>query len=339
MSFTCPQCGKSATQPLNYCRQCGAPAPTIALSTAPLAAVTDPLDTWEPTKPVAAPAATEVLPSAPAAASQPLPARAELPTAAIPALALPAPATAVKAPRPAARRGFIAASALGLLLIIGGGYVWGKRSLSPAVAPLAVTAVVPVAEMPTAVAAPVPSPTALLPLAAPAVSLATNNSAAHAKPGAGAKADPKADPKADRKADPKANTAAMLTPAPNAAAVKSAAREVQPERAVALDNTLAARNQPAPSLSLIEQGHQLLSAGQWQEAIQLYEKARRANPGNADVYYLLGSAYQRSGELAKALEAYRQCTSGNYAAVAANHVKNLEKKLSKTNKGQAALPE
>ena len=93
-----------------------------------------------------------------------------------------------------------------------------------------------------------------------------------------------------------------------------------------------------PKLSLLEQGNRLASSGQLQEAIQTYEKARRANPGNADVYYLLGSAYHRTGDLAKALEAYRQCTSGNYAGVAANHVRNLEKKLSKTPKSQAFTP-
>jgi hypothetical protein len=49
-----------------------------------------------------------------------------------------------------------------------------------------------------------------------------------------------------------------------------------------------------------------------------------------DVYYLLASAYHRSGKLTKALEAYRHCTSGNYAAEAANHVKKLRKKQRKT---------
>ena len=93
---------------------------------------------------------------------------------------------------------------------------------------------------------------------------------------------------------------------------------------------MANKTNTLPTLALIEQGNRLANSGQLQEAIQIYETARRTNPGNVDVYYLIGSAYHRSGEITKAREAYRQCTSGVYAAVAANHVKKLEKKHGRT---------
>ncbi|MBI1762963.1 MAG: tetratricopeptide repeat protein [Acidobacteria bacterium] len=309
MSFTCQQCGTTATQALNFCRHCGAPAPTIALATSPLTrqlAEADPLDTWEPAKHVAAPAATEVLPGAAVAAPQPLPASAELPASINPVATAPS----------AMQRGWLAAIVAGLLMIAGGGgYFFIHRANASAVVPIAVAAP-PVAESAVAAAAPLPTPTVDQPVVIPANLPTPRTTAANAKPAASVKAEGQA------------NSAALPTPSVYAA-TKSAAPEPAPDRAEAPDRNLA----------LIEQGNRLAGAGQLQDAIQAYEKARHANPGNTDVYYLLGSAYQRSGALAKALEAYRQCTSGNYAAVAANHVKNLEKKLSRTTKGQAPAPE
>lgn len=74
-----------------------------------------------------------------------------------------------------------------------------------------------------------------------------------------------------------------------------------------------------------------MNSGRYQEALQEYEYVRKLDPGNKDVYYLIGSTYQRLNQLQQALDAYRQCTSGTYVGVAQSAVKNLEKKVGKVN--------
>ncbi|MDX2033195.1 MAG: tetratricopeptide repeat protein [Blastocatellia bacterium] len=69
-----------------------------------------------------------------------------------------------------------------------------------------------------------------------------------------------------------------------------------------------------------------LGAGRNQEALNEFEQARRLAPGNVDLFYLIGTAYNQMGRYDEALAAYRQCTSGVYASVAQNHVKRLEGK-------------
>ncbi len=315
MSFTCQECGNVSDQQMNFCRKCGAPAPTVTLATMPVNAMgaqatqemgqigtdalktnpptrqiveLDPLDTWEPTKAVAAPAATEVLPSAP----------------------FGAPAAAPPTAAPKSKKGiFIAVAAALLLALAGGGWFLMNRSSAPPSDTPALVASNPVVETNPA-AAPLLSPAAEAPEAAVTVSNPVSTATVV-----------NAKPVASVKAENKTNSNALPSPNPQVAATVTASEPAKPEP----EKVAPAEN----NASWTEQGNRLASAGQFQEAIQLYEKARRANPGNADVYYLIGSAYHRSGDLTNALEAYRKCTSGNYASVAANHVKNLEKKLSK----------
>lgn len=64
-------------------------------------------------------------------------------------------------------------------------------------------------------------------------------------------------------------------------------------------------------------------------ALAEYQQALKLDPANTDVHYLMGLAYQQLGQLDQALDAYRQCASGKYASVAAQHVKKLEKDLKK----------
>lgn len=70
-----------------------------------------------------------------------------------------------------------------------------------------------------------------------------------------------------------------------------------------------------------------MNSGRFQEALAEYESMKRLDPGNKDVYYLMGLTYGKMNQLDKALESYRQCTSGTYVGVAQSAVKNLEKKL------------
>ena len=71
-------------------------------------------------------------------------------------------------------------------------------------------------------------------------------------------------------------------------------------------------------------GVEFLNAGRAGEALREFEQARRLAPGNPDLFYLIGNAYQQMGRREEALAAYRQCTSGVYATVAQNHVRRLE---------------
>ena len=70
-------------------------------------------------------------------------------------------------------------------------------------------------------------------------------------------------------------------------------------------------------------------AGQYQEALREFESIKKLDPGNKDVYYLIGLTYFKMNQLEHAIEAYRQCTSGVYASVSQSAVKNLEKKVGK----------
>ncbi len=79
------------------------------------------------------------------------------------------------------------------------------------------------------------------------------------------------------------------------------------------------------------QGIKYMYSDRYQEALQEFESLKKLDPGNKDVYYLLGQTYQKMNQLERALEAYRQCTSGDYASVSQQHVKNLEKRVGKVN--------
>ncbi|MEK7830666.1 MAG: tetratricopeptide repeat protein [Acidobacteriota bacterium] len=73
-----------------------------------------------------------------------------------------------------------------------------------------------------------------------------------------------------------------------------------------------------------------ISAGNPSAALAEYKKALQLEPGNMDVHYLMGLAYQQMGQPDQALASYRKCASGTYASVAAQHVKKLERDMSKS---------
>src|SRR4030095_2150584 len=79
----------------------------------------------------------------------------------------------------------------------------------------------------------------------------------------------------------------------------------------------------------LNQGKTFLNQHRYQEALAEFERVKNLNPANKDVYYLIGSAYHGMNQLERALEAYRQCTSGDYASVSQDAVKRLEKKVGK----------
>ncbi|HEY7182357.1 MAG TPA: hypothetical protein VIC84_13100 [Blastocatellia bacterium] len=81
----------------------------------------------------------------------------------------------------------------------------------------------------------------------------------------------------------------------------------------------------------LDQGNTYLNTGRYQEALLEFERIRKLDPGNMDLYYLIGRAYQGMNQLEHALESYRQCASGRYASVSQDAVKKLEKKVGKVN--------
>ena len=83
--------------------------------------------------------------------------------------------------------------------------------------------------------------------------------------------------------------------------------------------------------NILKQGITYMYAGQYQEALRELESVKKIDPGNKDVYYVIGLTYQKMNQPQQALEAYRQCTSGVYASVSQRAVKNLEKKIGKVN--------
>jgi hypothetical protein len=79
------------------------------------------------------------------------------------------------------------------------------------------------------------------------------------------------------------------------------------------------------------QGINHMNTGRYQDALQEFESIKKLDPGNKDVYYLIGVTYYKMNQLERALEAYRQCTSGQYAFTSQDAVKKLEKKIGKVN--------
>ncbi|HMB27026.1 MAG TPA: tetratricopeptide repeat protein, partial [Blastocatellia bacterium] len=69
----------------------------------------------------------------------------------------------------------------------------------------------------------------------------------------------------------------------------------------------------------------------YQEALAEFERVKKIDPGNKDVYYVIGLTYFKMNQLEQAIEAYRQCTSGVYATQSQTNLKNLEKKVGKVN--------
>jgi hypothetical protein len=90
----------------------------------------------------------------------------------------------------------------------------------------------------------------------------------------------------------------------------------------------AAGGPPSAEQSL-NQGKTFYNERRYQEALGEFERVKKLDPANKDVYYLIGLTYFKMNQLGQALEAYRQCTSGVYASVSESAVKNLEKKVGK----------
>jgi len=123
-------------------------------------------------------------------------------------------------------------------------------------------------------------------------------------------------------------------PGPSISEVKSPAARNDAAASKPQQQAAAKPTPEPPGISAAEhkdQGITYMNSGHCQEALREYEYVKKLDPGNKDVYYLIGSTYQRMNQLEQALEAYRQCTSGQYASVAQGAVKILEKKVGKVN--------
>ena len=92
----------------------------------------------------------------------------------------------------------------------------------------------------------------------------------------------------------------------------------------------AAGGPPSAEQSL-KQGKEFFEVARYQEALAEFERVKKIDPANKDVYYLIGLTYFKMNQLEQAIEAYRQCTSGVYATQSQTNVKNLEKKVGKVN--------
>jgi TPR repeat len=284
--------------------------------------ILDPFDTWEPTSP--AKEATEVLSassippvsetSAPFPFASPLP---EPSNPAVPPPAHPVPAQSPMAEQKAARNTTIAVYAVGAILLLAV-FSWvGYRMFGPAPQQ-------PTQDIAGTLATPTPE-TLIANTDLPTPTPETNESAEALVKGASPR--PSTTPIGNKVAAPtptNINNPALPHNSDHSTA-GSATNPTTPNATPA--NTSAPTSESAASL--ISQGNKFLAGKQFPDAIAAYQKARRLDPSNTDLHYLLGSAYHQQGQLNEALAQYRQCISGNYAAVAANHVKNLEKKLAK----------
>ncbi len=115
------------------------------------------------------------------------------------------------------------------------------------------------------------------------------------------------------------------------AEVVSAKSKPTPESApVPAPTPVIVKNEAPPTLSAAEHIQRGLKAKTPSAALAEYQSALKADPANKDVHYLMGLAYQQLGQTDQAFAAYRKCTSGPYASVAAQHVKKLEKDSKKS---------
>lgn len=76
------------------------------------------------------------------------------------------------------------------------------------------------------------------------------------------------------------------------------------------------------------------SARRFADAIKEYQKALTLTPEDNDLHYLMGLAYYQAGQYAMAIEHYRKCTSGQYAAVARNSVSRADQEARKAARKQ-----
>ena len=145
---------------------------------------------------------------------------------------------------------------------------------------------------------------------------------------------PNQQPGATNQAQPQ--TSPQLTGEVKSPAIHNAEAASKQQQAAAKPTpTTAQEKQPAGGTSSAEdylrQGITHMNAGQYQEALREFEYVKKLDPGNKDVYYMIGSTYFKMNQLQQAVEAYRQCTSGVYAFTSQDAVKKLEKKVGKVN--------
>ena len=85
-------------------------------------------------------------------------------------------------------------------------------------------------------------------------------------------------------------------------------------------------------VKIVAEGHKaigmrMLNAKAYQAAINNFEIARKYNPQDDDLYYLLGSSYTGLGLSAQAADNYRRCKTGPYASVAIRGLQREVKRL------------
>ncbi len=105
---------------------------------------------------------------------------------------------------------------------------------------------------------------------------------------------------------------ATATPTPTATATPTVA-PVRPAAAAAQEAPLDTGTDPAKG-SLVAQASRALSRGATARAVELSRQAVAANPSNADAWLTLGAAYQASGNLGAAHDAYRSCVAQAHTA-------------------------
>jgi Flp pilus assembly protein TadD/uncharacterized Zn finger protein (UPF0148 family) len=145
------------------------------------------------------------------------------------------------------------------------------------------------------------------------------------QPGAGAnaQAQPQTQPQPTGEVKPSANH--------NADAASNQQRQAAAKPTPPTPQEQQAAGGPQGAEQSLNQGKTFLNQHRYQEALAEFERVKNLNPANKDVYYLIGSAYHGMNQLERALEAYRQCTSGDYASVSRDAVKRLGKKVGKVN--------
>jgi Flp pilus assembly protein TadD len=83
----------------------------------------------------------------------------------------------------------------------------------------------------------------------------------------------------------------------------------------------------AEVISAREQGVRALTAERYAEAVQFFQQARQADPGNPDLAYLTGVALEGTNQIGAAIDAFRSCRAGQYAGQAKDHIAMMIAKL------------
>jgi tetratricopeptide (TPR) repeat protein len=100
------------------------------------------------------------------------------------------------------------------------------------------------------------------------------------------------------------------------------------------DNAEMERSRRNMAAAYKNRGIRFDSAKRHADAIREYQKALYLTPEDNDLHYLIGTAYFQGGQYAMAIEHYRKCTSGQYAAVARNSVRKADEAAHKAAKKQ-----